>query len=50
MGLPNTVRRAAEHKIKEIGFEKIRWMQTGCVITTHGGPGSFGIVGFSKAI
>lgn len=47
MGLPNTVRRAAEHKIKEIGFEKIRWMQTGCVITTHGGPGSFGIVGFS---
>ncbi|MBU3089815.1 DegV family EDD domain-containing protein [Clostridium gasigenes] len=50
MGLPNTVRIAAEHKIKEIGFEKIRWMQTGCVITTHGGPGSFGIVGFSKAI
>ncbi len=50
MGLANTVRRAAEDKIKEIGFEKIRWMQTGCVITTHGGPGSFGIVGFSKAI
>ena len=50
MGLSNTVRRAAEDKIKEIGFEKVRWMQTGCVITTHGGPGSFGIIGFSKAV
>ena len=50
MGLPNTVRRAAEDKIKELGFEKIRWMQTGCVITTHGGPGAFGIIGFTKAI
>lgn len=48
IGLPDTVRKAAEDKAKEIGFEKIRWMQTGCVITTHGGPGSFGIVGFSK--
>lgn len=50
IGLPDTVRRAAEDKAKEIGFEEIRWMQTGCVITTHGGPGSFGIVGFSKAV
>ena len=49
IGLPNTVRIVAENKLKEIGFEKIRWMQTGCVITTHGGPGSFGLVGFSKA-
>ncbi len=48
IGLLDTVRKAAEDKAKEIGFEKIRWMQTGCVITTHGGPGSFGIVGFSK--
>jgi DegV family protein with EDD domain len=50
IGLSNAVRRAAEDKVKEIGFEKIRWMQTGCVITTHGGPGSFGIVGFSKSV
>jgi DegV family protein with EDD domain len=50
IGLPDTVRRVAEDKAKEIGFENIRWMQTGCVITTHGGPGAFGIVGFSKAV
>lgn len=48
IGLSDAVRRLAEDKAKEIGFEKITWMQTGCVITTHGGPGSFGIVGFSK--
>lgn len=50
IGLTDTVRRVAEDKAKEIGFENIRWMQTGCVITTHGGPESFGIVGFSKAV
>ncbi|MDU5111886.1 MAG: DegV family protein [Clostridium sp.] len=50
IGLTYTVRRAAEDKAKEIGFENIKWMQTGCVITTHGGPGSFGIVGFSKEV
>ena len=48
IGLSEAVRRVAEEKVKEIGFEKVIWMQTGCVITTHGGPGSFGIVGFSK--
>jgi len=48
IGLSDKVRRAAEDKVKELGFEQFRWMQTGCVITTHGGPGSFGIVGFSK--
>ena len=50
IGLTDTVRRVAEDKAKEIGFENIRWMQTGCVITTHGGPESFGIVGFSKEV
>lgn len=50
IGLPDTIRRLAEDKAKEVGFENIRWMQTGCVITTHGGPGSFGIVGFSKEV
>ena len=48
IGLSETVRRIAEEKAKNIGFEKIKWMQSGCVITSHGGPGAFGIVGFSK--
>lgn len=50
IGLSETVRKLAEDKAKKMGFEKIRWMKTGCVITTHGGPGSFGIVGFSKEV
>ena len=28
-----------------MGFRKITWVKTGCVITCHGGPGAFGIVG-----
>ncbi|GAA0756790.1 DegV family protein [Clostridium sartagoforme] len=48
IGLSEAIRKLAEDKVKEMGFEKVTWMQTGCVITTHGGPGSFGIVGFSK--
>lgn len=50
IGLSDEVRALAEDKAKEIGFEKITWMQTGCVITSHGGPGAFGIVGFSKEV
>ncbi len=50
IGLSDSIRRMAEDKVKEMGFEAIRWMQTGCVITSHGGPGSFGIVGFSKEV
>lgn len=48
IGLSEAIRKLAEDKVKEMGFEKVTWMQTGCVITTHGGLGSFGIVGLSK--
>ena len=48
LGLSDDIRKSAEDKAKEIGFENIKWIQTGGVITTHGGPSSFGIVGFSK--
>lgn len=30
---------------KEKGFEKIIWMQAGAMISTHAGPGGFGIAG-----
>ncbi|MCD7737032.1 MAG: DegV family protein [Lachnospiraceae bacterium] len=38
----------AEDMAKELGFKEISWVQTGCVITTHGGPGAFGVVGISE--
>ena len=30
-----------------LGFKNVTWIRTGCVITCHGGPGAFGIVGVS---
>ena len=39
------VRHALNEEAASLGFEKITWVKTGCVITCHGGPGAFGIVG-----
>ncbi|MBR5536414.1 MAG: DegV family EDD domain-containing protein [Clostridia bacterium] len=39
---------ALNEAAKDMGFEKIAWFPTGCVITCHGGPGAFGIVGTSN--
>ena len=38
----------AERLAKEKGFAQVSWVQTGCVIAAHSGPGSFGIVGFAR--
>jgi len=48
-GLRDEVRRIAERTAAELGFQKVTWMKTGCVITCHGGPGCIGIVGSSRA-
>ena len=39
------VRAALDAEAEKLGFQKITWVKTGCVITCHGGPGAFGIVG-----
>ena len=39
------VREAMNEEAAAMGFEKITWVKNGCVITCHGGPGAFGIVG-----
>ena len=39
------VRTALEQEARELGYGKVTWIRTGCVITCHGGPGAFGIVG-----
>lgn len=31
--------------LKEQGFEQIRWIPCGCVVSVHGGPGAFGFCG-----
>ena len=48
VGLSENVKRAAEKAAEECGFHNTRWLQTGGVITTHAGPGAFGIAGFSE--
>ncbi|MFA9379229.1 MAG: DegV family protein [Lachnotalea sp.] len=46
VGLSIEVRLLAENAAQKLGYKKITWIKTGCVITTHGGPGAFGIAGF----
>jgi len=47
-GLDEQVKREVERIVTEKGFQSYSWVQTGCVIAAHSGPGSFGIVGFEK--
>ena len=42
------IRTALDEEAAALGFRKVTWMRTGCVITCHGGPGAFGIVGTAK--
>ena len=39
------IRTVLDAEAKALGYREITWMKTGCVITCHGGPGAFGIVG-----
>ena len=48
IGFSDSVREVVENAAKEAGFKKIRWIQAGGVITTHGGPAAFGMAGFSR--
>ena len=48
-GLPDQMKRLAEQTAAGLGYHNVEWMKTGCVITCHGGPGCFGIVGVREA-
>ena len=39
------IRTVLNAEAAALGYRKVTWMRTGCVITSHGGPGAFGIVG-----
>ena len=43
--MEDAVRTALDAEAAALGFRKVTWIRTGCVITCHGGPGAFGIVG-----
>lgn len=46
-GFPDGIREDAERTARSLGFQKVTWVKTGGVITTHGGQGAFGIAGFA---
>ncbi len=43
--MEEAIRTVLDAEATALGFKEITWMKTGCVITCHGGPGAFGIVG-----
>lgn len=45
-GLDEKIKQYMEQIVRERGFKKIIWTHTGCVISTHSGPGAIGIAGF----
>lgn len=47
VGLSDEIKQIAQTEVRHLGFESYSWWKTGCVITTHGGPGVFGMVGLS---
>ena len=48
VGLDESIRDRMSHIAKENGFENIKWMQAGAMISTHAGPGGFGIAGLER--
>ncbi len=48
IGLSEERRQAIEAAVRAYGYQDVTWIQTGCVITTHGGPGAFGLVGLTR--
>ena len=48
IGTTDAVKKAAYDAAVDCGFKKIEWVKTGCVITCHGGPGAFGVVGMAE--
>jgi len=47
-GMDEHTKEIAENAAKECGVKKITWVRTGGVITCHGGPGAFGVVGICR--
>ena len=47
-GLDEAIRTQADELAREMGYREILWIPTGGVVTTHSGPGAFGICGVSE--
>ncbi|WP_059173880.1 DegV family protein [Bacillus sp. FJAT-27445] len=45
IGLDDSIKQRMDELAKEAGFKNVRWIQAGAMISTHAGPGGFGIAG-----
>lgn len=45
IGLDESIKQRMDEIAKESGFKNVKWMQAGAMISTHAGPGGFGIAG-----
>lgn len=45
IGLDEDIKKRADEMAEEAGFKYVTWIEAGAVISTHGGPGAFGIAG-----
>lgn len=50
IGLSEDTKRIAEDTAQKLGFQTIFWISAGGVITTHGGPGAFGLAGYESVM
>jgi len=48
LGLEEHIKQHMEQIAKEEGFKKIIWIQAGCMISSHSGPGAIGIAAFEN--
>lgn len=47
-GLKDSIRQEADALARQMGFKEVLWISTGGVVTTHCGPGGFGVCGISE--
>ena len=47
-GLPEDLMRAMTEQAKSMGFQEIYWVCCGGVVSSHSGPGGYGVSGFSE--
>lgn len=48
VGLDESIKTRMTNIVREHGFENIKWIQAGAMISTHAGPGGFGIAGLER--
>jgi DegV family protein with EDD domain len=48
LGLEEDIKHRMEEVAKEKGFKKIIWIQAGCMISCHSGPGAIGLAAFER--